>query len=113
SEAPPPYPVGPGHASRCHFHADVPQIPPRAAAEAPPAVAERAVAATLLELDGLRKTYRTGRTEVAAVAGVDLAVGRGEVLGLVGESGSGKTSLARVVVGLTEPSAGALRLAGT
>lgn len=37
---------------------------------------------------------------------------RGESVGLVGESGSGKTTLARMMVGLTRPTSGAIRVAG-
>ena len=43
---------------------------------------------------------------ITALDGVSLDVMPGEVLGLVGESGSGKTTFARVVMGLTAPSAG-------
>jgi oligopeptide/dipeptide ABC transporter ATP-binding protein len=52
----------------------------------------------------------------AVVRGVDLTVGRGEIVGLVGESGSGKTLTALAVLGLVPPpgriAGGSVRLAG-
>jgi len=47
--------------------------------------------APLLEIAGLRTWFFTSDGIVKAVDGVDITVGRGEVLGLVGESGSGKS----------------------
>jgi ABC-type glutathione transport system ATPase component len=52
------------------------------------------------------------RSTLHAVNGVDLAVERGAVLGIVGESGCGKSTLARMLLGLTPPSAGAIKLEG-
>lgn len=47
----------------------------------------------LLTISDLAIDYKTGRTWVPAVRGVDLTVGPGEFVSLVGESGSGKTSV--------------------
>jgi branched-chain amino acid transport system ATP-binding protein len=56
----------------------------------------------MLELRRLRVGY--GRTEV--VHGVDLSVGKGEVLGMIGPNGAGKTSILRSICGLVRPNAG-------
>ncbi len=107
AEPPPVEPVGPGHGSRCFYHEEVPAIPvrTRASDEVAPAAVPDGV---LLKLDECVKSYGSGGNQVTAVAGVDLEVGHGEVLGLVGESGSGKTSLAKCIVGLLDPSAGTI-----
>jgi oligopeptide/dipeptide ABC transporter ATP-binding protein len=56
---------------------------------------------------------RAPRPVLRAVDGVDLAIARGDTLGLVGESGCGKSTLGRCVVGLYEPTAGEIRYDGT
>jgi subfamily B ATP-binding cassette protein MsbA len=48
-----------------------------------------------------------GRTE-PALNGVSLRIGRGQAIGLVGESGAGKSTLADLLLGLHDPSAGAI-----
>jgi lipooligosaccharide transport system ATP-binding protein len=55
---------------------------------------------------GLKKRY--GATEV--LAGVDLAVARGECFGLLGPNGAGKTTTLKLCLGLIEPDAGSIRL---
>jgi peptide/nickel transport system ATP-binding protein len=68
---------------------------------------------TALELDDVEVTYwRNDGTPVRAVAGVNLAVEAGEIVGLVGETGCGKSSLARAACGLTPVSAGTVRFEG-
>jgi peptide/nickel transport system ATP-binding protein len=47
-----------------------------------------------------------------AIDGVDLTIGRGEVVGLVGESGSGKTTVGRAAVGLLPVAGGSLKVNG-
>ncbi len=50
--------------------------------------------------------------EVAAVDGVSLAIGRGELFALLGPSGCGKTTLLRMIAGFETPDAGAIRIQG-
>ncbi|MEM6706602.1 MAG: ATP-binding cassette domain-containing protein, partial [Acidobacteriota bacterium] len=50
--------------------------------------------------------------ETVAVAGLDLRVERGEVLGLLGPNGAGKTTSIAMAVGLLAPSEGAVELEG-
>ncbi len=55
---------------------------------------------SLLVVDDLHTTFRTGTGLVPAVGGVSFELGPDQTLGIVGESGSGKTVLARTVMGL-------------
>ncbi len=56
--------------------------------------------------DDLYKIFKVADIEVMALQGLDLTVGRGELVGIVGASGSGKTTLMNVLGGLALPSAG-------
>jgi ABC-type glutathione transport system ATPase component len=55
---------------------------------------------------------RGGGGTAWAVDGVDLALGRAEIVALVGESGCGKTTLARTVLGLEKPTQGSVLVDG-
>ncbi len=52
---------------------------------------------------GIRKTYHLGRVPVPVLHGIDLSVGRGEVLAILGSSGSGKSTLLHLLGGLDRP----------
>jgi peptide/nickel transport system ATP-binding protein len=60
-----------------------------------------------------RVIERSGRQIVKAVDGVTFDIQRGETFSLVGESGCGKSTVARLVVGLYQPTAGSLVFEGT
>ncbi|HWF53530.1 MAG TPA: ABC transporter ATP-binding protein [Solirubrobacteraceae bacterium] len=62
----------------------------------------------IIETDGLTKRFG----ERLAVAELDLAVPRGSAFGFLGHNGAGKTTLIRMLLGLTRPDAGAIRIAG-
>ena len=66
----------------------------------------------LVEAEGLTKEYPREGGVARVVDDVSFAIRRGETLGLVGESGSGKSTVARMILRLVEPTAGAVRFAG-
>src|SRR5499425_2874977 len=63
---------------------------------------------TLLETHGLSKRFGG----LQAVAGLDLTVAPGEVLGLIGPNGAGKTTVFNLLSGFLTPDAGEVRLSG-
>jgi ABC-type glutathione transport system ATPase component len=66
----------------------------------------------LLEVQAVSKSYAVNRGATLVVDRVSFTIARGETLGVVGESGSGKSTVARMVLGLIEPTAGEVRFDG-
>lgn len=66
----------------------------------------------MIRVEDLRKTYRVGDVDIAALRGVNLEVARGEFLAIVGPSGSGKSTLFHILGGLTPPTSGSIHVDG-
>lgn len=60
----------------------------------------------LIQVKGLRKTYRIGDQVVHALDGLDLAIDRNEYVALMGPSGSGKSTLMNILGCLDSPTSG-------
>jgi ABC-2 type transport system ATP-binding protein len=65
-----------------------------------------------IEAVGLTKTFGTGKQPVRALAGLDLSVPEGTVLGLLGPNGAGKTTTVRVLTTLLAPDEGRATVLG-
>jgi ABC-2 type transport system ATP-binding protein len=66
----------------------------------------------VITAEGLVKIYRSRKSEVRALDGLDLAVAEGTVLGLLGPNGAGKTTTVRILATLLRPDAGHATIAG-
>jgi ABC-2 type transport system ATP-binding protein len=62
----------------------------------------------MIEIEGLTKHFGP----LAAVAGIDLAVKKGEVLGFLGPNGAGKSTTMKMVTGYLSPTSGKVRVLG-
>jgi ABC-2 type transport system ATP-binding protein len=62
----------------------------------------------MIEIQGLTKSFGP----IAAVAGIDLTVARGEVLGFLGPNGAGKSTTMKMITGFLAPSAGRVHVCG-
>jgi putative ABC transport system ATP-binding protein len=67
----------------------------------------------VVEMHGLRKSFREGDTEHVVLGGASAAVREGEFVALLGPSGSGKSTLLNLIGGLDRPDGGSVRIAGT
>ena len=65
---------------------------------------------SVLRLDGIRKSYLSGESELEVLHGIDLTLERGEFAALIGPSGSGKSTLLKCLGAVIEPSAGRMTL---
>ena len=66
----------------------------------------------MIETHSLRKTFKSRRGPVDAVAGVDLDVKKGEIFGFLGPNGAGKTTTLRMLSTLLPPTSGEATVAG-
>lgn len=66
----------------------------------------------IIELEGVRKTYRSGSLEFEALRGVDTSIAAGEYVAVIGPSGSGKSTLMNILGCLDTPTEGRYLLAG-
>ena len=65
-----------------------------------------------LDMEAVRKVYKSGGEEVVALDHADLAVGSDEIVALVGPSGSGKTTLCSIAGGILAPTSGRVVVGG-
>jgi peptide/nickel transport system ATP-binding protein len=80
--------------------------------------------APLVEIEGLVRVFDlskrwlnrvlegSGQVKLTAVDGVNIVINRGETYALVGESGSGKSTIAKMAVGLLQPTEGSVHIGG-
>src|SRR5215469_5233029 len=61
---------------------------------------------TMIETQGLTKTFKVRKGTVEAVRGVDLQVSEGEIFGFLGPNGAGKTTTMRILTTLLDPTSG-------
>jgi len=66
----------------------------------------------VITAEGLVKVYRSRKSEVRALDGLDLTVEEGTVVGMLGPNGAGKTTTVRILATLLRPDAGHATVAG-
>jgi putative ABC transport system ATP-binding protein len=73
---------------------------------------ETSIATPVIEIQGVKKVYKTGSNEVLALRGIDLTVKHGELVAIMGSSGSGKSTLMNILGCLDVPTEGTYCLDG-
>jgi lipoprotein-releasing system ATP-binding protein len=68
--------------------------------------------AAALELDGIVRGFRQGRSRLEVLRGASLSLAPGEIVALIGPSGTGKSTLLHIAGLLERPDAGIVRLNG-
>lgn len=67
---------------------------------------------SVLEVDGVTKYFRRGKSKIIANDNLSFQINRGEIFGLLGQNGAGKTTLVNQILGLLTPDQGGIRLLG-
>lgn len=66
----------------------------------------------IITMAGLHRRFGSGEHAVTAVNGLDLQIGRGEIVALLGPNGAGKTTTIDMLLGLTSPTSGSVQVFG-
>lgn len=64
----------------------------------------------IINLNQIKKTFRTSAGEFDALKGIDLSIEKGDFISIVGKSGSGKTTLMNMIAGIDRPTSGEIHI---
>ena len=68
---------------------------------------------SMIDMQGVVKTFKSSAGEFTALKGVDLTIYRGEFVSIIGKSGSGKSTLLNMITGIDHPTQGRVVIGGT